>query len=194
MGVRKDLAVSYSRLTREEVETFCVEWGIEMKFKPVALGMDVSIDWCPAGSIALYSVWLGFCISRFCVGRVVMTPPCCRSATSFVETSKADICLVSSMVTTLGAWKDRFFWVSDEIIPFKMVWRQPDTILNEPEPSASEINTRFLKIIREYPSRVCPFPEQLLVLLGISKLWDKPNRDPVLMRDGQGIYVCFGIH
>ncbi|KAM0038090.1 hypothetical protein Hdeb2414_s0013g00410861 [Helianthus debilis subsp. tardiflorus] len=66
-----------------------------------------------------------------------------------------------------------------------MVWRQPDAILNEPEPSASEINTCFLEIIRECPSRVRPFPEQLLVLLGISKLWDKPNRDPVLMRDGQ---------
>ncbi|KAM0040449.1 hypothetical protein Hdeb2414_s0012g00394001 [Helianthus debilis subsp. tardiflorus] len=28
-------------------------------------------------------------------------------------------------------------------------------------------------------------PEHLLVLLGISKLWDKPDRDPVLMRSGQ---------
>ncbi|KAJ0646200.1 hypothetical protein HanOQP8_Chr16g0632491 [Helianthus annuus] len=89
------------------------------------------------------------------------------------------------MVTTLGAWKDRFFWVSDEILSFKMVWRRPEAILNEPEPSSSEINSRFLEIIRECPSRVRPFPEQLLVLLGISKLWDNPNRDPVLMRDEQ---------
>ncbi|MFS7964298.1 hypothetical protein Hanom_Chr08g00748521 [Helianthus anomalus] len=32
--------------------------------------------------------------------------------------------------------------------------------------------------------KVRPFPEQLLVLLGISKLWDKPNQNLVLMRDG----------
>ncbi|MFS8024432.1 hypothetical protein Hanom_Chr16g01463171 [Helianthus anomalus] len=43
-----------SRLTQEEVETFCLEWGIGLRFKPVALGCDVSIDQCPPGSIALY--------------------------------------------------------------------------------------------------------------------------------------------
>ncbi|KAM0003817.1 hypothetical protein Hdeb2414_s0007g00239901 [Helianthus debilis subsp. tardiflorus] len=51
-----------------------------------------------------------------------------------------------------------------------MVWRQPDAILNEPEPSTSQINTHFLEINRECPSRVCPFPEQLLVLLVMSAL------------------------
>ncbi|KAM0059126.1 hypothetical protein Hdeb2414_s0005g00178031 [Helianthus debilis subsp. tardiflorus] len=89
------------------------------------------------------------------------------------------------MVSSLGVWKDRFFWVSNEIVPFKMIWRHPDAVVNEPEPSALEINTRFLETIRECPSRVRPFPEPLLVLLGISKLWDKPDRDPVLIRDGQ---------
>ncbi|KAJ0765736.1 hypothetical protein HanPI659440_Chr08g0306931 [Helianthus annuus] len=89
------------------------------------------------------------------------------------------------MVSSLGVWKDRFFWVSDEIVPFKMVWRHPDAVLNEPEPSALEINTCFLETIRECPSRVRPFPEPLLMLLGISKLRDKPDRDPVLMRNDQ---------
>ncbi|KAJ0800138.1 hypothetical protein HanPI659440_Chr03g0099541 [Helianthus annuus] len=70
-----------------------------------------------------------------------------------------------------------------------MVWRHSDAVLNEPEPSAVEINTRFLETLRECPSRVRPFPEPLLVLLGISKLWDKPDRDPVLMRDGQGMHL-----
>ncbi|KAM0060710.1 hypothetical protein Hdeb2414_s0004g00127271 [Helianthus debilis subsp. tardiflorus] len=66
-----------------------------------------------------------------------------------------------------------------------MVWRQPEAVLNEPEPSESELNSCFLDAIRKCPSRVRPFPEHLLVLLGISKLWDKSNRDPILMRDGQ---------
>ncbi|KAM0071064.1 hypothetical protein Hdeb2414_s0001g00020551 [Helianthus debilis subsp. tardiflorus] len=89
------------------------------------------------------------------------------------------------MVTTLGTWKNRLFWVSDSIVPFKMVWRHPDAVLNEPEPSESNLNEVFLKAIRECPSRVRPFPEHLLVLLGVSKLWDKANRDLVLMRNGQ---------
>ncbi|MFS7925330.1 hypothetical protein Hanom_Chr04g00283541 [Helianthus anomalus] len=68
------------------------------------------------------------------------------------------------MVSTLGVWKDLFFWVSEEIVPFKLVWRHPDAVLNEPEPSASDINTRFLETLRECPSRLRPFPEHLLVL------------------------------
>ncbi|MFS7948178.1 hypothetical protein Hanom_Chr06g00556941 [Helianthus anomalus] len=95
------------------------------------------------------------------------------------------------MVSSLGVWKDRFFWVSDEIVPFKLVWRHPDAVLNEPEPSALEINSPFLETLMECPSRLRPFPEHLLVLLGLSKLWDKPDRDPVLMRDGQGMHLSF---
>ncbi|MFS7935741.1 hypothetical protein Hanom_Chr05g00407121 [Helianthus anomalus] len=65
-----------------------------------------------------------------------------------------------------------------------MVWRHPDVVLNELEPSESELDSWFLKSIRACPSRLRLFPERLLVLMGISKLWDKPNRDHVLMRDG----------
>ncbi|KAM0041579.1 hypothetical protein Hdeb2414_s0011g00367941 [Helianthus debilis subsp. tardiflorus] len=105
------------------------------------------------------------------------------------ETSKVDTCLISSMVTTLGAWKNRFFWISDSIVPFKMVWRHPDAVLNEPEPSESDLYDCFLKAIRQCPLRVRPFPEHLLVLLGISKLWVKPDRDPVLMGSGQVMFA-----
>ncbi|KAF5759360.1 hypothetical protein HanXRQr2_Chr16g0740351 [Helianthus annuus] len=89
------------------------------------------------------------------------------------------------MVTTLGLWKYRFFWVLKSIVPFQMIWRHPDAVLNELEPSNSELDSWFLKSIRACPSRLHPFPEPLLVLMGISKLWDKPDRDPVLIRDGQ---------
>ncbi|MFS7926894.1 hypothetical protein Hanom_Chr04g00302531 [Helianthus anomalus] len=102
-----------------------MEWGIGLKYNPVAPRCDKSIDQCP--------FWV-YCFS---------------------------------------------------IVPFKIIWRHPDAVLNEPEPSESESNSFFLKAIRECPSRVRPFPEHLLVLLGISKLWDKPDRDPVLIRSGQ---------
>ncbi|KAJ0893087.1 hypothetical protein HanPSC8_Chr09g0373581 [Helianthus annuus] len=65
-----------------------------------------------------------------------------------------------------------------------MVWRHPDAVLNDPEPSESELNDAFLSAIRGCPSRVRPFPEHLLVLLGVSNIWAKVDRDPVLMRNG----------
>ncbi|MFS7998815.1 hypothetical protein Hanom_Chr12g01158441 [Helianthus anomalus] len=54
MGARKDLSVSFSHLTQEDVEAFCMEWGIGLKFNPVAPGCDKSVDQCPSRSIALY--------------------------------------------------------------------------------------------------------------------------------------------
>ncbi|KAJ0765678.1 hypothetical protein HanPI659440_Chr08g0306191 [Helianthus annuus] len=227
MGARKDLSVSFSCLTQEEVQAFCMEWGIGLKFNPVAPGCDKSVDQCPSGSIALYCRHFEFSnlrhpFSTFVLNvleyyrvsfgqthpkgmaRVLHFKVLCRASgydPSLLlfrrffrlvkngdwftfETSKVDTCLISSMVTTLGAWKDRFFFVSESIVPFKMVWRHPDAVLNEPEPSESDLNDCFLKAIRQCPLRVRPFPEHLLVLLGISKLWDKPDRDPVLMRSG----------
>ncbi|MFS7988028.1 hypothetical protein Hanom_Chr11g01029731 [Helianthus anomalus] len=183
MGARKDLSVSFSRLTQEE-----------------------SVDQCPSGSIPLYCRHFEFSnfrhpFSTFVVNvleyyrvsfgqihpkgmpRVLHFEVLCRASgydPSLLlfrrffhlakngdwftfETSKVDTCLISSMLTTLGAWKDRFIWVSESIIPFKMVWRHPDAVLNEPGPSESDLNDCFLKAMRQCPSRVRAFPEHLLV-------------------------------
>ncbi|KAM0026896.1 hypothetical protein Hdeb2414_s0020g00563381 [Helianthus debilis subsp. tardiflorus] len=92
--------------------------------------------------------------------------------------SQVDTFLISYMVSTLGVWKDWFFWVSKEIVPFKLICRHPDAVLNEPEHSAFDINARFLETLRECPSRLRPFPKHLLVLLGLSKLWEKKRSGP----------------
>ncbi|KAJ0771926.1 hypothetical protein HanPI659440_Chr07g0274591 [Helianthus annuus] len=107
------------------------------------------------------------------------------------ETSQVDVCLTSSMVTTVGSCKDRFFWISESIVSFKLVWRHPDAMLNKLNPFESELDSWLLKAIRKCPSRLRPFPEHLLVLMSVSTLWDKPDRDPVLM-SGDTCDVVFG--
>ncbi|KAM0063359.1 hypothetical protein Hdeb2414_s0003g00090011 [Helianthus debilis subsp. tardiflorus] len=194
MGARKDLAKSFSRLTQEEVELFCGEYGIDKMFKPTAPACDVPIDKPTAGSIALYCRHFEFLNLRYPFSlfflnmleyyRVSFGQIHPKGMASILRFCVVDTCLISSMVTTLGTWKDRFFWVSDSIVLFKMVWRHPDAVLNEPEPSEYELNDTFLKAIRECSLRVRPFPEHLLVLLVVSKLWEKVDRDPVLMRSG----------
>ncbi|KAF5791494.1 hypothetical protein HanXRQr2_Chr09g0395421 [Helianthus annuus] len=227
MGALKDLAKSFSRMTQEEVDLFCLEYGIDKKFNPTAPACDVPVDKPNPGSIALYCrhfQWsnLRYPFSFFVLNlleyyrvsfgqvhpngmaRVLHFEVLCRalgydpSLLLFrrffrlakngdwftFETSKVDTCLISSMVTTLGSWKDRFFWVSESIVPFKMVWRHPDAVLHDLEPSEFELNDAFLTAIRGCPSRVRPFPEHLLVLLGVSNIWGKADRDPVLMRNG----------
>ena len=231
MGALKDLARSFSRLTQEEVDLFCLEHGIDKQFNPTAPACDASIDKPIPGFIALYCrhfEWsnLRYPFSFFVLNvleyyrvsfgqvhpkgmaRVLHFEVLCRalgydpSLLLFrrffrlakngdwftFENTKVETCLVSSMVTTLGSWKNTFFWVSESIIPFKMVWRHPDAVLNDPEPSESELNDAFLSAIRGCPSRVRPFPEHLLVLLGVSNIWAKVDRDPVLMRNGLGMH------
>ncbi|MFS7963559.1 hypothetical protein Hanom_Chr08g00739731 [Helianthus anomalus] len=68
-----------------------------------------------------------------------------------------------------------------------MVWRHPDVILNELEPSVSELDEGLLTTLRGCPSRLRPFPEHLLVSTGVSVLRDKLNRDPMFMRGDHGI-------
>ncbi|KAF5797802.1 hypothetical protein HanRHA438_Chr07g0295571 [Helianthus annuus] len=82
------------------------------------------------------------------------------------ETSQIDVSLISSLVTTLGSWKNRFFWVSKSVIPFKMVWRHPVAVLYELGPSISELDEGLLKALRGCPSQLRPFPEHLLVSTG----------------------------
>ncbi|KAM0036085.1 hypothetical protein Hdeb2414_s0014g00422071 [Helianthus debilis subsp. tardiflorus] len=183
-----------------------MEWGIGLKFNPVAPGCDKSIDQCPYGSIALYYRHFEFSNLRHPFSTFVL------NVLEYYRVSFGQIhlkgmarvlhfevlCRPSGYDPSLLLFRRLFClakngdWftfetskVSELIVPFKMVWRHPDAVLNEPEPSESDLNDCFLKAIRECPSRVRPFPEHLLVLLVISKLWDKPDRDPVLMRSGQ---------
>ncbi|KAJ0429918.1 hypothetical protein HanHA300_Chr17g0662931 [Helianthus annuus] len=177
-----------------------------MKFKPVAPACDASIDKCPPASIALYcrhfefsnlrhpfSIFVLNVLEYYCISfgqihpqglaRVLHFEVLCRA--SGYDPTLLSFCRFFRLAKN-GDW---FTFETTQIVPFKLVWRHPDAVLNEPEPSASEINTCFLDTLRECPSRLRPFPEHLLVLLGLSKLWEKRDRDPVLMRDGQGMHL-----
>ncbi|KAM0025087.1 hypothetical protein Hdeb2414_s0021g00570301 [Helianthus debilis subsp. tardiflorus] len=66
-----------------------------------------------------------------------------------------------------------------------MVWRHPDVVLNELEPSVSKLDEGLLEALKGCPSPLRPFPEHLLVSTGVSALWDKPNRGPMFMRGDQ---------
>ncbi|MFS7975055.1 hypothetical protein Hanom_Chr10g00875981 [Helianthus anomalus] len=60
MGARKDLSVRFSCLTQEEVENFCIDWGIGLKFNPVAPACDKSVDQCPLVRLLCIAVILSF--------------------------------------------------------------------------------------------------------------------------------------
>ncbi|KAJ0646104.1 hypothetical protein HanOQP8_Chr16g0631441 [Helianthus annuus] len=177
MGLRKDLAVSYSHLTQEEVETFCMEWGIGMKFKPVALVMDVSIDLCPAGSIALYCRHFEFSNLRHPFSLFVL------NVLEYYRVSFGQIhpqglarvlhfevlCRACGYDPTLLSFR-RFFRLAKNGDWFTFETAKADICL---------VSSMGMSFVGSSLSRAT------VGVAGISKLWDKPNRDPVLMRDGQ---------
>ncbi|MFS7967492.1 hypothetical protein Hanom_Chr09g00786361 [Helianthus anomalus] len=65
MGAKKDMGVSYSRLTQEEVDVFCELWGIDSSVNLVAPSCDKSIDQCPPGFITLYCRHFEFSNPRY---------------------------------------------------------------------------------------------------------------------------------
>ncbi|MFS7967850.1 hypothetical protein Hanom_Chr09g00790581 [Helianthus anomalus] len=201
MGARKDMGKTFSRLTQQDVDSFCEQWGIDPFVNPVAPGCNKPIDKCPYGFIALYCRHFEFSNLRYPFSVFVlnvleyyrvMIRLCLMFRRFFrlakngdwftFETSQIDVYLISSLVTTLGFLKDRFFWVSESVIPFIMVWRHPNAVLNELELFASELDEGMLEALRACPSWLRPFREHLLVFTGVSILWDKPNRDPMFMR------------
>ncbi|KAJ0530100.1 hypothetical protein HanHA89_Chr10g0385711 [Helianthus annuus] len=204
MGALKDLAKSFSRLTQEEVELFCKKYGIGIEFTPTAPACDASIDKCPTGFVALYCRHFEFSNLRYPFSLFVL------NLLEYYRVSFGQIhpkgmarvlhfevlCRALGYDPSLLLFR-RFFrlakngnWFTFEAskVDSGLIssMRHPDAVLNEPEPLASDLNDAFLKSIRECSSRVRPFPEHLLVLLGVSKLWEKADRDPVLMRDGTG--------
>ncbi|KAF5809864.1 hypothetical protein HanRHA438_Chr04g0172631 [Helianthus annuus] len=197
MGARKDMGVTFSQFTQEEVDSFCEHLGIDSSVNPVAPGCDKSIDQCPPGFVALYCRHFDFPNLRYPFSIFVLNvleyyrvsfgqlhPQGVAPLDNYILKFCIDISLISSLMTTLGSWKDRFFWVYESVIPCKMVWGHPDTVLNELEPSVFELDEGLLTALRDCP-RLRPFPEHLLVSTGVSVLWDKPNQDPMFMRGDQ---------
>ncbi|MFS8023466.1 hypothetical protein Hanom_Chr16g01451781 [Helianthus anomalus] len=185
MGARKDMCKTFSRLTQEEVDSFCEQWGIDPSVNLVAPGCDKPIDQCPTSYIALYCRHfevLHFEVLCHALGydpTLLMFRLFFRLAKNgdwfTFETSHIDVSLISSLITTFGPWKDRFFWVSKSVIPFKMVWRHPEAVLNELEPSKSELNEGMLKALRACPPRFIHFLNifwflPVLAFCGISRI------------------------
>ncbi|KAJ0522399.1 hypothetical protein HanIR_Chr10g0482221 [Helianthus annuus] len=213
MVARKDMGVTFSRLIQEEIDSFCEHWRIDSSVNPVAPGCDTSIDQCPSGSVALYchhfefsnfcypfSIFVVNVLEYYCVSFGQLHPQGVSRGLHFDALCRAlgydPTLLMFRRLFRLaknGDWftfetsqiDDQFFWVSESVILFKMVWGHPDAVLNELEPSVSKLDEGLFEALRGCPSQLRPFPEHLLVSTGVSVLWDKPNRGPMFMRGDQ---------
>lgn len=103
-----------------------------------------------------------------------------------LEKSQVEKALISSTILSLGTWKDLFFWISKSVVPFKMVWRKLDVVLNDKEPYEDVLDRYLLLKLHSFSSKFRPFPETLFISLGMSVKWEIPNLDSKLFVIGEG--------
>jgi hypothetical protein len=106
-----------------------------------------------------------------------------------IEKTQIEVGLISATVGLSSSWKDRFFFVSSDIIPFPACWRKPDESLNEKVPYEASLDQSLLSKLRVSTSRLRTFPEEFLVKLGISERWDEAGLELIVTVEGKGMLL-----
>ncbi|KAJ0742889.1 hypothetical protein HanPI659440_Chr10g0369311 [Helianthus annuus] len=86
-----------------------------------------------------------------------------------IEKTQCEAPLLSATIGHTYAWKNQFFFISDQIIPFTVVPSKFSEGLNEKEPEVHELEHQLLLGLRAYRTKLRAYPEELLILLGISQ-------------------------
>ncbi|GJW28427.1 hypothetical protein Tco_0045302 [Tanacetum coccineum] len=88
-------------------------------------------------------------------------------------------------------WKSGFFFIDRRVIQDAMVWRHPDTAIDDPRPVAGSFTMADVRRLSAHVIKLREMPEGVLVLSGLSRVWKSRICDPVLRgADGNvmGIY------
>ncbi|KAF5813581.1 hypothetical protein HanRHA438_Chr03g0111291 [Helianthus annuus] len=109
-----------------------------------------------------------------------------------IEKTQCETPLLSTTASHTYAWKNQFFFISDRLFPFTIVPRKFSEGLNEKEPEVHELEQGLLLRLRSYRAKLRAYPEELLVVLGISQDWVDSDFEPVFCVDRKD--ECFRLH
>src|ERR1044071_2915025 len=103
-----------------------------------------------------------------------------------IEKTQCEPALISSVIGIVSSWKDKFFFLNSDFLPFKTPRRSSDAPLNEKEPEPGTLDQVLLEKLRGFPTRLRTFPEDFLVMVGLSANWHDLGTDPVIYHGGKG--------
>ena len=83
-------------------------------------------------------------------------------------------------------WAEKFFFIHVGVIPVAMSHRPMDHPIEDRQLIAYGGEAWFEKLIA-HPVRIKEIPEAAMVAVGMSRLWDDPNRYPVCVLDNRGM-------
>ena len=85
---------------------------------------------------------------------------------------------------SLHDWRGKFFYINEGVIPFTMSWRTESA--REVDPPAFTADEEWFVKLTELPGDLKSLPEHALVVVGMSRLWEQPDRFPILLWKGEG--------
>ncbi|MFS7989101.1 hypothetical protein Hanom_Chr11g01042761 [Helianthus anomalus] len=161
---KNDIQVQFSRLTQTEVDQFCVDHGSDPSLGVVAPGTRTA-NKCPKGHVMFYTRILdqpnlrypftNFFLEvlkyhRLSLGQ--LAPLCILFGRSFsffrlarngdwftIEKTQCEAALIVRTVGHTYTWKDRFFFIYENLLPFAFVPRKFVDGLNEKEPDVADL-------------------------------------------------------
>lgn len=89
--------------------------------------------------------------------------------------------------SSFHSWEKRFFYIKRDVLPLVMDFRSATDTVVDP-PLIPFKNEAWFNALVARPTTIAPIPEGALVAVGMSRLWNKPDRVPVYKVIGVGKY------
>ena len=90
----------------------------------------------------------------------------------------------------LKEWKDRFFLIDRRAIPMAMPWRHRHSCVKFLAPNKGDYSDEDVRLLSESPITLRSPPQEFLVKIGLSKVWDDDYCKPVMEgANGKGMSI-----
>jgi len=87
----------------------------------------------------------------------------------------------------LKGWKNEFLLLNDRCLPRNMVWRPNDAPpIKDPKPKPTTINLDLATRLNDMAHPIRPYPEHILVIGWISRIWPHTRRWPTISKENEG--------
>ncbi|GJY56140.1 hypothetical protein Tco_0455255 [Tanacetum coccineum] len=177
----------HSNLTALEFDTFCKDYGIGSEFGPELPGPNDTIRDFPAGKIGVYTLFFEF--ANFCLPlstfflRVLSHFRIHISHISILGAARVSHFEISCRAH--GGWREKFLWVNASMAPIAMCWYTGKEFPRDPAIDGVDGDMVLETLLNDNPTRIRSYPEEFLVLIGLSRMWYAPAACPVFYDDDE---------
>ncbi|KAD5508168.1 hypothetical protein E3N88_15871 [Mikania micrantha] len=91
----------------------------------------------------------------------------------------------SKVLQSLRDWKLRFFYVNNSFLPARLPRCDMQNPIVDDVPPLRDCDVPLFRMLVENPTPAIIFPEPLLVMAGVSPLWDEPTFRPAVFEEGE---------